>query len=151
VDLDLLERLLALMQKGGLTELEWRDGEVKIRLTRQAKGESGSGQTGSPPPRAEPEAASPSEELPAGGEEEPGVILFRSPMVGTFYSAPGPEAEPFVQVGDRVEEENVLCILEAMKVMNEIKAECSGEVIEILADNGEPVEFDQPLFRLRVF
>ncbi|MFQ5749172.1 MAG: acetyl-CoA carboxylase biotin carboxyl carrier protein, partial [Planctomycetota bacterium] len=139
MDLDLMERLLALMQKGGLTELEWQDGEVKIRLTRQAEGESGSGKAASPALGAESAARPPLEEPPAGGEEEPGVVLFRSPMVGTFYRASGPEAEPFVQVGDRVDEESVLCILEAMKVMNEIIAECSGEVIEILAENGEPV------------
>jgi len=151
VDLDLMERLLALMQRGGLTELEWQDGEVKIRLTRGLEGDARSAEAAPSASRGEPAAAPPLEEPPAGGEEEPGVVLFRSPMVGTFYRASGPEAEPFVQVGDRVDEESVLCILEAMKVMNEIKAECSGEVIEILTENGEPVEFDQPLFRLRVF
>ena len=76
----------------------------------------------------------------------PGTVEFTSPMVGTFYRASSPDSAPFAEVGSKVTSESVLCIVEAMKVMNEIKAETTGTVLEILAQNGEPVEFGQPLF-----
>jgi acetyl-CoA carboxylase biotin carboxyl carrier protein len=75
-----------------------------------------------------------------------GTLEITSPMVGTFYRSSAPDADPFVDVGVRIEEEDVICIIEAMKVMNEIKAEFGGEIVEILVENGEPVEFGQPLF-----
>jgi acetyl-CoA carboxylase biotin carboxyl carrier protein len=75
--------------------------------------------------------------------------VVKSPMVGTFYRASAPDADPFVKVGDRVKPETTICIIEAMKVMNEIKAECEGEILEVLAQNGEPVEFGQPLFLIK--
>ena len=79
----------------------------------------------------------------------PGTVEIRSPIVGTFYKSPSPESPPFVGPGDRVKPDSVVCIIEAMKVMNEIKAEVSGEVVEVLVENGQPVEFDQPLFRVK--
>ena len=79
-----------------------------------------------------------------------GQELFRSPMVGTFYSSPSPDAEPFIRAGNDVEPDTTLCIIEAMKVMNEIKAERPLQIIDILAQNGEPVEFGQPLFLVAV-
>jgi acetyl-CoA carboxylase biotin carboxyl carrier protein len=82
-------------------------------------------------------------------ERSPDVAQFLSPMVGTFYRAPNPEANSYVVEGDRVDENSVLCIIEAMKVMNEIKAEIRGEVIEVLVENGEAVEFGQPLFLIK--
>lgn len=78
------------------------------------------------------------------------LVEVNAPMVGTFYRAPSPEDDPFVRVGDRVQPEDTLCILEAMKLMNEIKAEKTGEIVEILVENGEMVEYGQPLFRIRV-
>ncbi|MGB0333137.1 MAG: acetyl-CoA carboxylase biotin carboxyl carrier protein, partial [Planctomycetota bacterium] len=78
-----------------------------------------------------------------------GVEEITSPMIGTFYASPSPDADPFTAVGDRVGDESVVCIIEAMKVMNEIKAECSGEIVEILVENGEPVEYGQPLFLVK--
>jgi acetyl-CoA carboxylase biotin carboxyl carrier protein len=83
------------------------------------------------------------------GEVPAGMEVMKSPMVGTFYRAPSPDTEPFSEVGTVVTEDSVLCIIEAMKVMNEIKAEMKGEVVEILVENGEPVEFGQPLFLLK--
>lgn len=85
---------------------------------------------------------------PAGGPP-PGTEVFKSPIVGTFYRAPSPDAEPFMRPGTRFDEGSVLCIIEAMKVMNEIRAEFRGEVVEVLAENGEPVEFGQPLFLIK--
>ena len=134
------------MEEGGLTELEWRDGERTIRLSK--KHEAPAATAALPhPATVPPPATGPS--APSETAEEQGVLIFRSPMVGTFYRAPGPEVEAYVQTGDRVTADTTLCILEAMKVMNEIKAECSGELLEILVENGEPVEFDQPLFRIK--
>ena len=103
-----------------------------------------------PAPQAQPAAPAPAEPL----EEEkskvpPGAVVFTSPMVGTFYRSPSPESEAFVKVGDIVEADSTICIVEAMKVMNEIKAEQTAEVLEILVENGEPVEFGQPLFLLK--
>jgi acetyl-CoA carboxylase biotin carboxyl carrier protein len=77
------------------------------------------------------------------------VVAIESPMIGTFYSAPSPDSEPFSRVGKRVDEESVVCIIEAMKVLNEIKAELRGEIVEILVENGDPVEFGQPLFLVK--
>jgi acetyl-CoA carboxylase biotin carboxyl carrier protein len=87
-------------------------------------------------------------DAPAAPKELSGQPI-PSPMVGTFYRAGSPEAEPFVSVGTRITPDKVLCIIEAMKVMNEIKAEVAGEIVEILAENGEPVEFGQPLFLVK--
>lgn len=149
MDLDLIERLLTLMEEGGLTELVWKEGDRKIRLSKQAGGAAAPVVAGAlaPAPAAAASPAGPAESGSAQADDD--AFLFRSPMVGTFYRSPTPEAEAFVDVGDRVGAETVLCILEAMKVMNEIKAEISGEVLEVLVENGEPVEYDQPLFRIR--
>ena len=86
----------------------------------------------------------------AAAAEEPGTEAVTSPMVGTFYRAPKPDADHFVELDDEVEEDSVLCIIEAMKVMNEIKAEHKGQVVKILVENGEPVEYGQPLFLIAV-
>jgi len=86
---------------------------------------------------------------PAQGGRPEGVIEITSPMVGTFYRTANPDAEPYVSVGARIGEESVVCIIEAMKVMNEIRAECAGEIVDILVENGEPVEFGQPLFLVK--
>ncbi len=94
-----------------------------------------------PPPTAPPAAP------PA--REDPNLVAVLSPMVGTFYRAPAPGEAPFVKVGDRIQTGQTVCIIEAMKLMNELEAEVSGEVVEILAENGQPVEFDQPLMRVR--
>jgi len=88
-----------------------------------------------------------SEESPAPSKEE-NCVEIRSPMVGTFYRAPSPEADPYVELNDHITPGKVLCIIEAMKLMNEIEAEISGTIVEILVDNGQPVEYNQPLFRV---
>jgi acetyl-CoA carboxylase biotin carboxyl carrier protein len=81
--------------------------------------------------------------------EEANVVIVHSPMVGTFYTAPAPDAPPYVSVGKRVAEGDVLCLIEAMKLMNEIKSDLSGVLTDILVENGQPVEFDQPLFKIQ--
>lgn len=143
IDLAELRRVVKLMESSELHELEIELEGKRVRIVRGAPGHvvaTAPVAAAAPAPSA-PEAAP--EEEPKRGDE----IL--SPMVGTFYRAPSPDASPFVEVGDRVGRESVVCIVEAMKVMNEIKAEVEGEVLEILVQNGEPVEYGQPLFLVR--
>ena len=132
MELEELRKLCELMREEGLTELTLEEEGRRITLRRPAGG------TPSPAPEAAPP---PGEE----GMEE----LVRSPVVGTFWRRPAPGEPPFVEVGDRVEPGQVLCIVEAMKVMNEVRADRAGVVEEILAEEGQPVEYGQPLFRLR--
>jgi acetyl-CoA carboxylase biotin carboxyl carrier protein len=141
------------MKGGDVTELEVDDAEkgLRIRLKR-----GGADAVVAPPTvqvlgGAVPAVAhAPSEgAAPPEASDETEAEGINSPMVGTFYRSSSPDADPFVRVGDRVEEGTVVCILEAMKVMNEIQAETTGEIAEVLIENGEPVEFGQPLFLLR--
>lgn len=142
-----LKEMIHLMQEHGLTELEVEKDGFKIRIKKGLLGtivQEGS-QLATP--------ASPLQSLPVGEEakpaEESGIVLVRSPMVGTFYTAPAPDAAPYVSVGKEVKEGDVLCIIEAMKLMNEIKSEVQGRIVEILVQNGQPIEFDQPLFKIQ--
>ncbi len=98
---------------------------------------------------AAPAAGSPPAAKPAAGEEESGVTFIKSPMVGTFYRAASPESKPFIEPGASVSENTVVCIIEAMKIMNEIQAEAKGTVVEILVESGQPVEYGQRLFKLK--
>ena len=154
MDLNEVKKLIKLMERSEITEIEIFEKGQKIRISKN--GSKGTGthlaapvvQTASTPV---PVAAS----VPAGAqtvvEVVPANILeIRSPMVGTFYRTPSPDAEPYVRVGDSVEPGKVLCIIEAMKLMNEIEAEVAGKIVEILVENGQPVEFDQVLFRVEV-
>jgi len=136
-----IKQLVELMVANDLSELNVTDGDTKISLKRGA-GEAPGITTVSLPvgaPAEAPPQAEPAEEL----------IEIRSPMVGTFYPAPSPDSEPFVACGDSVDTEAVVCIIEAMKVMNEIKADCDGTIVEICVKNIQPVEFGQVLFRVR--
>ena len=155
MDLTEIRKLVRLMQHADLSELEIDDTNrgVRVHLKRElGKGpETGLGQVVQLlPQNSGVQAAIPGAPAPAApAAHPPGTEVFPSPIVGTFYRTPAPDAEPFVVVGTRFEEGTVLCIIEAMKVMNEIKAEISGEIVEILVENGEPVEFGQPLFVIK--
>jgi len=165
MDLKLIQRLIAMMKRAGVAELDVEDPAtgLKVRLVREGApgaasspvvhvlqgGGPGPGQAPSyggyapqPAAGAAPAAAEPAKPVQQG-------TPFQSPMVGTFYRANGPDAEPFVSVGSRVGPDTTVCIVEAMKVMNEIKAETSGEIVAVLVENGEPVEFGQPLFLIK--
>jgi len=150
-DVRRIRRLVALMEEHDLSEIDLRQGELRIQL-RRGESQSGVGPAQTPA-RAQSAPASsqpqPSSEEPAEKpEEQDHIALIRSPMVGTFYAAPDPESAPFVKVGDHVGPETTVCIVEAMKVFNQIPAEVSGRVMAVLVENGEPVEFGQPLFRV---
>jgi len=141
-----LKKLVQLMNDNELVELEIEQEGLRVCLRKAGMGAVLPAAGYAPLPAAP--GAAPEADAPAG--PPPGTKEIRSPMVGTFYRRPNPEAEPYVDVGSAVEPEMVVCIVEAMKVNNEIKAEMSGDVVEILAEDGQPVEFDQPLYRVKV-
>ncbi len=132
-----VRELISLMGKGGITELDLSTGDVSIRLR---------GATGAAPAAAPMRTVSDAEN--GSDETEPSGHVVTAPMIGTFYSAPGPGEAPFVQVGDEVEVGQVVGIVEAMKIMNEIIADRPGIVVEILVENAQPVEYGSPLLRL---
>lgn len=143
MNIDNLDKLIERMEKASLSELSYKDGEVDIKLKKEAPQEVmevPAKQTANI--SNQENAAVPENEVKEEGQ------LIKAPMVGTFYKAPSPESEPFISVGDNVSNDSVVCILEAMKLFNEIQAETSGEVVEILVEDGDMVEYDQPLFRV---
>jgi acetyl-CoA carboxylase biotin carboxyl carrier protein len=153
VDLKDIKAIIDLMKKNSITEFELERQDSKIRLKRGLNGGSASAQPEDytlpnygMAPSAGSAAGGPPQALPpvASGE-----IDVKSPMIGTFYRAPSPEATNYIEVGSTVNAESVVCIIEAMKVMNEIKSEVSGVITQVLVENGKPVEFGQPLFKVR--
>jgi acetyl-CoA carboxylase biotin carboxyl carrier protein len=158
VDLEQVEKLLDFMTAHGLEEFEYERGGLHIRLRKGASGGPRAASSHVPAavaPPAHGPARAESTEVERGGAPGPAsapaeeLHIVKSPIVGTFYGAPSPEAPPFVNPGDLVREGQVLCIVEAMKLMNEIEADASGEVVQVLAENGQPVEYGQPLFSIR--
>lgn len=152
MDLRKLKTLIELVETSGIAELEIQEGEERVRITR-ALAHPPQMMMMSPqaaaPVAAPPAAASaPASVVPATPAAQPEGHVVKSPIVGTFYRAGSPDAKSFVEVGDTVKEGDTLCIIEAMKLMNEIEADASGVVRSILVENGQPVEFGQPLFVL---
>ena len=148
MDIKQIKQLVKLMIENDLTELDIAEGSDKIHLKRAGEAHQPAG-AGVLPPLAVVQTQAPS--AAQGGPEAAveNLIEIRSPMVGTFYSASSPDSEPYAEVGDSVEDDTVICIVEAMKVMNEIKADCSGTVVEVCVKNAQPVEYGQVLFRVR--
>jgi acetyl-CoA carboxylase biotin carboxyl carrier protein len=150
-DVQTIKSLVALMSRHDLSEIDLREGELRIRLRRGVHGPAPA-----PGPAAAPAQPAPAHAavVPADRPEadRPGktLHLIKSPTPGTFYARPKPDAEPYVRVGARVTPTTVVCQIEAMKIFNEIQAECSGVITEILVENQQPVEYDQPLFRVDV-
>ena len=139
----LIEEMLQLMESRGLVELEMEHQGLRIRLKKASSGPSPQlveYVAGIPHPAQAPGSGKPS------SAEEGRRIVIKSPMVGTFYRSSAPDAPPFVELGQDLDVGQVVCIIEAMKLMNEIKAEVTGRVVDILVENGSPVEFGQPLF-----
>ena len=160
VDFGELERLLSFMSNHGLEEFEYAHGDLKIRLKKagshgaaapglvapsstQASQVQGAQQASSVPAAIEPPSAAPA---PVAAADE---HIIKSPIVGTFYAGSSPDAGPFVRIGDKVEAGQTVCIIEAMKLMNEIEADVSGETARVMVENGQPVEYGEPLFALR--
>jgi acetyl-CoA carboxylase biotin carboxyl carrier protein len=145
IDLKKLRALLKTLREGDVSEFEFEDETTRVRLVRGGPMPAGTIVTSSAPlavAAAEPEA----DAEPADDGEH---VVITSPFVGTFYRSPSPDAPPFVEVGSDVREGQTLCIVEAMKLMNEIEAEVTGKVVEIFGENGKPVEFEQPLFKVK--
>ena len=152
MDLKDIKAIIDLMKKNSISEFEMEKQDFKIKLKRvnaNASIEDSISSASFPEHYARPAAAV--QTIPSQGAISPGVeeVEIKSPMIGTFYLSPSPEAANYVEVGSEVNPETVVCIIEAMKVMNEIKAEVKGIVTKVLVDNAKPVEFGQPLFRIR--
>jgi acetyl-CoA carboxylase biotin carboxyl carrier protein len=155
MDIRKIKKLIELLEESGLAEIEITEGEESVRIARVAQGSPAITQMMpvhapiAAPPAAAPAAAAAA--APAAAEAAPAPRnenLVTAPMVGTFYASPAPGAKAFVEVGQEVRVGQVLCIIEAMKMMNQIESERAGKVVAVLAKNGEPVEFGQPLFAI---
>ena len=152
-ELDRIRRLIELMKEHDLSEIDLRESRHRIRLCRgprEAPRPAYSPPAGGPP--LIPAQVSPSSPAaaarPSAIDEGPNITVIKSPMVGTFYSRPNPKAEAYVKVGSKVDTTSTVCIIEAMKVFNEIPAEVRGTVVAILVEDGEAVEFEKPLFKV---
>ncbi|MBC8044103.1 MAG: acetyl-CoA carboxylase biotin carboxyl carrier protein [Rhizobacter sp.] len=165
MNLDDIQKLVKMIDESGLNEMQIEEGEFKITLRRTLDVPAPSGSNGvqfvmppmmggmqtypSPMPQPSPAQSQPAtapQPTPVPAEKKYREV--RSPIVGTFYRSPSPEANPYVQVGDQISAGKVLCIVEAMKLMNEIESDIAGKVVKILVENGQPVEYDQPLFQV---
>lgn len=149
VDLQKVEELIAIMKANDLVEVEINHGEDKIFLKRSQP-------AAVPVPMISQFHAMPMgggvaavQSQPQAAAEDAGLVEIKSPMVGTFYARPSPDSEPFVEIGAQIEPQTVVCIIEAMKVMNEIKSEITGTVVKIMVTNGQAVEYGQVLFKVK--
>lgn len=155
IDIRKLKELVKLMVENDLSELDLKDEQESVSLRRPyASAGAAMAPAAAPPAYASPTpvspAAAPAATAPAAsGDDEAGLVPITSPMVGTFYSSPDPESPSYVSAGDNVSPDTTVCIVEAMKVFSEIKAECSGKIAKVLVKNAEPVEYGQPLFLVR--
>ena len=150
MDIRKIKKLIELLEDSSLTEIEIVEGEESVRLVRGVQAQAVTVAVPQPAIAAPTVAATPA--VPAAEEQDdeiPEGEPVLAPMVGTFYAASGPEAEAFVGLGQRVGVGDTLCIIEAMKMFNQIESDVSGTVVAILAENGQPVEYDQPLFVIR--
>jgi acetyl-CoA carboxylase biotin carboxyl carrier protein len=136
-----VRRLIALMKKHDLAEIDLKHADQRVRIKR-------GGEVVVAPSAAAPRAAAPAPAAAAPPATDSKMVVITSPMVGTFYRASGPDSAPFIKVGDRIGPENTVCIIEAMKVFNEIPSGVSGQVVAVLVENGHPVEFGQPLVKV---
>lgn len=141
-----IQKMVQLMEKSSLSELSVKEKDFEITLKK-----GGSSPTVlSVPSVVSSVAADQTSSAPLAKEDAKDIFVIKAPMIGSFYASSSPESEPYVQKGSVVRPDSVVCILEAMKVMNEIRAECSGKIIEVLVKNGAPVEYGQPLFTVQL-
>lgn len=160
VNMDELRELIALLRENGLAEFELEREGFRVRLRREGSSNYTSEVAPPPPPPATvetpvaqkpsaPTVPHPGAQAETAASEDSDLHIISSPIVGTFYRSPSPNADAFVKIGSNVEPESVVCIIEAMKLMNEIQAEASGEIVKIYVENGQPVEYGQPLFGIK--
>jgi len=163
VNMDELRELIALLRENGLAEFELERADFRVRLRREPSpaqsNYSADAPAAVPPPPpvevgstakpATPTVHHPGAQAETAASEDSDLHIISSPIVGTFYRSPSPTADAFVKIGSNVEAETVVCIIEAMKLMNEIQAEATGEIVKVYVENGQPVEYGQPLFGLR--
>jgi acetyl-CoA carboxylase biotin carboxyl carrier protein len=159
LDLKQIKQIIDLMKRSELSEFAVEEEGFKLKIRRGSNGQpmvsavpKGSNTPFIPESNSLPPIPTPAPIQiagPAVATEEPGIVYIKSPMVGTFYRSPSPESKAFVDVGAKIEENTLVCIIEAMKIMNEIQAEAKGTVLEILVENGQPVEYGQRLFKLK--
>lgn len=160
MDIKQIKQIIDLMKRSELTEFAVEEEGFKLKIRRGVNGTPivSQGRASNPPFLLSGEAAlmpanqqlqPPVSSTPAKDKDEPGVVYVESPMVGTFYRSPSPESKPFVEVDAKITETSVVCIIEAMKIMNEIQAEVKGTVVELLVENGQPVEYGQRLFKVK--
>ncbi len=142
LNLEMLKEVIQIMKDEDLSEVSIEQNDIKVHVKR-ASAQPGVVTQGAAV------LTTYEEERPSEAEDTTGLVVIPSPMVGTFYRAVSPEAEPYVNVGDEIKVGQVICIIDAMKLMNEITADLDGEIVEILAEDGQPVEYDQPIFRIR--
>ncbi|MFG3453950.1 MULTISPECIES: acetyl-CoA carboxylase biotin carboxyl carrier protein [Pseudomonadaceae] len=150
MDIRKVKKLIELLEESGIDELEIHEGEESVRISRHSKQVAMQQPYYAQPPMPAPApaaAAAPAADAAPAQPKLNGTVV-RSPMVGTFYRASSPESASFVEVGQSVKKGDILCIVEAMKMMNHIEAETSGTIESILVENGQPVEYDQPLFTI---
>ena len=161
LNMDEIRELADLVDEHGFTDFEFENENIRVRLSKnpppqvvhavQPQALTASPQTAAPPTSAPAESAPQSAPADASGETQADDDLHKitSPIVGTFYRSPAPDKDPYVKEGSNVSPDTIVCIVEAMKLMNEIEAETSGEVVKIYVENGQPVEFGQPLFGIK--
>jgi len=151
LDLNKIKQVVDLMKKSDLSEFEIQDQEFKLRIKRDVAGRTPAAPAAQAPAPAQASAPAPTAPTPtAPAAADPNMKMITSPMVGTFYATPSPDSPNFVAIGSSVKADSVVCIIEAMKVMNEIQSELSGTIVECLVASGTSVEFGQPLFRVKV-
>ena len=150
MELKEIKKIVEMMTENDLAEFLLEEEAFTLQLKRGTAGVTqivSAPQMAAPAPAAAPvQPAAPAAAVPAAASEDAGLVAIKSPMVGTFYRSPSPDSDVFVQVGQDVNKETVVCIIEAMKVMNEIQAEVKGKIKKVLVDNATPVQFGQPLF-----
>jgi len=161
VNLEELRELIELLRENGLAELELENEGFRVRLRRESAVTESAPVAAAPAPAPAPDKPAAAPAQASSGPAHPGtqattaaaqdqdLHIISSPIVGTFYRSPSPTADPFVKIGTNVDNDTVVCIIEAMKLMNEIQAEASGEVVKIYVENGQPVEYGQPLFGIQ--
>ncbi|HBQ59751.1 MAG TPA: acetyl-CoA carboxylase biotin carboxyl carrier protein [Balneolaceae bacterium] len=157
MDLKLIKNILDMIAESDVNEVSLEEGDFKIKVKKQGEVQQVAYTQPAAAPQAPAQPSAPAQPQQggqpqadqSGSDDQPEGDVLKSPIVGTFYEAPSPDSDPFVKVGDKISKGDTICIVEAMKIMNEIEAEFGGTVQKILVDDGTPVEFDQPLFIIK--